>query len=438
MYVRRVLFFSLFLVVNLVIVSPVASETGEFFDIEAMTQERVETNGELQSHVGAATLGAGGATSEAILGNISKNTALTSRLSKYTNGLVKFGSRTLGGFVDFGGNLYSNLNNPDMTMGEAFAHAGGRTAVSVGFGLIGTALGTPAVGYVCSIAGGYTYDICAHYIQNPVEVDLANVTMLDEFGLETTQPDTADNNSAPGAGNGAHATTTDLSTEDLDSQNSADNYGGWDASADNPGEEGVNADTGADDNGNGEPDDQESDNDANSGGGWNDGSDSEDNAPGNDSGGGGNDSGGSSSGGGDSGGGGGFGCFVAGTKVWTPEGQKCIEKIIAGDFVWSHDFKSGSVVAREVVETMTVYRDGIVDVTLGDETLRCSNNHPFYTVKGKWVRASALKEAVFCREGSEAVSVSSVTGSYQVYNFEVKSTHNYFVGDSRVLVHNKK
>ena len=143
-------------------------------------------------------------------------------------------------------------------------------------------------------------------------------------------------------------------------------------------------------------------------------------------------------GGGGSGGSGGGLCFVAGTPVWTPQGLRSIEEIDVGDTIWSYDLANEELVKGVVIETFIATRDGIVDVQVGGEVLRCSENHPFYSAEGEWIKASDLQNAIFCYSGIYEPKVMPVGGKHKVYNFEVEGQHNYFVGKNHSLVHNRK
>jgi hypothetical protein len=134
-------------------------------------------------------------------------------------------------------------------------------------------------------------------------------------------------------------------------------------------------------------------------------------------------------------------CFPAGTKVHTPDGLVDIEDVEAGDEVLAYDEETGEVVVRRVESTSTSWTERLVDVELSRETLASTGGHPYWeeTTRG-WLRADKLYPGMIVRlrDGrmEEVLGVSERGGLVEVHNFEVAGEHNYFVGESGVLVHN--
>ncbi|MGJ4787375.1 polymorphic toxin-type HINT domain-containing protein, partial [Leptospira koniambonensis] len=134
-------------------------------------------------------------------------------------------------------------------------------------------------------------------------------------------------------------------------------------------------------------------------------------------------------------------CFVAGTLVWTKDGQRPIETIKVGDIVLSWDEESHQNEYRLVTETFVNPTTTIIKITYTDGTiLETTWNHPFYLQQGLWVKAKDLMtgDLSVTAEGKVA-TVASVVESIQnetVYNFEVEENHTYFVSKAGVLVHN--
>ncbi|GHG97922.1 Hint domain-containing protein [Streptomyces lanatus] len=133
-------------------------------------------------------------------------------------------------------------------------------------------------------------------------------------------------------------------------------------------------------------------------------------------------------------------CFPAGTKVATEHGTKPIEQIRAGDRVWADDPETGERRLRTVAGVMQRTTDALVSVDMGAETVRATPEHPFW-VNGKgWTSAEALREGDRLRtldgRGARVESVRKAAVRTQVFNFEVEGDHTYFVGRTKVLVHN--
>jgi Flp pilus assembly pilin Flp len=138
-------------------------------------------------------------------------------------------------------------------------------------------------------------------------------------------------------------------------------------------------------------------------------------------------------------------CFVAGTPVLTPAGEVPIERIAEGDLVVSADEATGAVVVSRVGRTYVRLAPALVDVRVTGadgrtETLRATPEHRFWTADAGWRGAGALREgeALVDAQARAAVVATSTAlpAESVVYNFEVDRTHTYFVGSSRVLVHN--
>ena len=79
-------------------------------------------------------------------------------------------------------------------------------------------------------------------------------------------------------------------------------------------------------------------------------------------------------------------------------------------------------------------------LTIDDELIVTTAEHPFYTAEGEWVDASELEAGDEIRTaewGTGVVaSVYAVTRPEEMYNFTVGVAHNYFVGEQEWLVHN--
>ncbi len=133
-------------------------------------------------------------------------------------------------------------------------------------------------------------------------------------------------------------------------------------------------------------------------------------------------------------------CFPAGTKVATDRGTKRIEEIKAGDRVWAEDPVTGERRLRKVTGVMQRTADSLVSVDVGGETVRATDEHPFWVVGKGWTSAEALRPGDQLKtldgKGAAVESVKKTTGRTQVFNFEVEGDHTYFVGRAKVLVHN--
>jgi len=84
-------------------------------------------------------------------------------------------------------------------------------------------------------------------------------------------------------------------------------------------------------------------------------------------------------------------CFVKGTKIATPFGEKNIEKIKVGDKVFCFNEKSKKIEIKKVGKTYKKTATSIMRLRFGTQMILCTPNHPFYTKRG-WTQAKDLKE----------------------------------------------
>ncbi len=139
------------------------------------------------------------------------------------------------------------------------------------------------------------------------------------------------------------------------------------------------------------------------------------------------------------------GCFVAGTKVLTKEGEKPIDQIKKGEKVWSRDPDTGQFGWKTVADTIVHYKKPVLRLQLVDahghaEVLGVTGNHPFWVRNRGWTKAEDLldRDEVFSSRGGwvKVGSASWFAHSQTVYNLEVDGFHTYFVGASGAWVHN--
>ncbi|MGH1337907.1 MAG: polymorphic toxin-type HINT domain-containing protein [Aureispira sp.] len=134
------------------------------------------------------------------------------------------------------------------------------------------------------------------------------------------------------------------------------------------------------------------------------------------------------------------GCFVAGTIIKTEEGDKNIEDVKEGDYVWAFDNSTKTIALKEVTGLIRVKYDEIynIHITNGD-TIQTTHEHPFY-VRGIFIRADELNvgDTLLTLDSSITIilSITKKYQSHQVYNFTVDDYHTYFVGSNGILVHN--
>ena len=84
----------------------------------------------------------------------------------------------------------------------------------------------------------------------------------------------------------------------------------------------------------------------------------------------------------------------------------------------------------------------LIYIHLKNDIIKATESHPFYVENKGWLSAGTLTEndKLRCSDGTilniNKIEIKLLENSIKVYNFEVEDWHNYFVGKSRVLVHN--
>ena len=131
-----------------------------------------------------------------------------------------------------------------------------------------------------------------------------------------------------------------------------------------------------------------------------------------------------------------YSCFAAGTPVWTQSGPQAIETLVAGDMVLAQNPDTGELAFRAVRETTVRPPGRMARVNLGDETIATTLGHRFWVLGKGWEMAKHLDETwLHSLDGPKGVSVIEPMAPETAYNLVVDDFHTYFVGASRLLVH---
>jgi hypothetical protein len=134
-------------------------------------------------------------------------------------------------------------------------------------------------------------------------------------------------------------------------------------------------------------------------------------------------------------------CFAPGTPIRTPNGHRLIEQLVEGDLVLAYDFDSDRVVERRVVRKIQNWTRHLVDIQAEGEIISATRMHRFWVDDTRrWTGAQDLNAGMLLRASDGLIArVGAVHVRAQqsaTYNLEVNGTHNYFVGERGVLVHN--
>lgn len=134
-------------------------------------------------------------------------------------------------------------------------------------------------------------------------------------------------------------------------------------------------------------------------------------------------------------------CFVAGTLVLTPEGEKPIEELQVGEWVVACNPESGSIEKHRIEQVFKRNTNRVLDIQVGDVTITCTPEHPFWIPGQGWLPAGKLKSGyLLLSKDKNTVYIDSIESrecSVAVYNIEVEQLHTYFVSQLWILVHNE-
>lgn len=140
-------------------------------------------------------------------------------------------------------------------------------------------------------------------------------------------------------------------------------------------------------------------------------------------------------------------CFPAGTPVATPDGERPIETLRAGDRAYAVDPVTGALIETVVAGSHRRAGQALLSAVLADgRAIRATKEHPFwdpdareYRPLGRWVAGQRM----LARAGPGApfapvrlLRLEPVAGEYEVFNVSIAHPNHNFVAGG-VLVHNK-
>ena len=142
-------------------------------------------------------------------------------------------------------------------------------------------------------------------------------------------------------------------------------------------------------------------------------------------------------------GGGAVACFTKDTQVETENGFKSISKIEVGDKVYSYNFETEEIELKEVDKVVKHEIKEITNIYTDNEILETTWSHPFYVVlKGsRLAKDLKVKDQLRMKNNMltkiNMIAISELKNKRMVYEIRVKDNHNYFVGNTGVLVFNE-
>jgi hypothetical protein len=132
--------------------------------------------------------------------------------------------------------------------------------------------------------------------------------------------------------------------------------------------------------------------------------------------------------------------FSAETPVATPEGDKPISDMEVGDQVLAYNELDQATDSYTVTAVLAHDDPVIVHLTLDDEQLETTPDHPFFTAERGWIPAGdlTLGEHIQRLDGSwgAVTALEFEQRTQTMYNLTVAVAHTFYVGEGQWLVHN--
>lgn len=136
----------------------------------------------------------------------------------------------------------------------------------------------------------------------------------------------------------------------------------------------------------------------------------------------------------------GGGCFPIGTAIATPQGEKAIEKLAAGDEILAVDERGHTVRTR--VKTIFINKSPLVQVETPEGNFLTTKDHPISVGQGRFRRVGDLHAGDLItrwkngRLIKETIGgINDTAGQGLVFNLEVNEPNTFIAGG--IVVHNK-
>ncbi len=137
-------------------------------------------------------------------------------------------------------------------------------------------------------------------------------------------------------------------------------------------------------------------------------------------------------------------CFTGETLVSVEDGQKRIDEVQVGDYVWAYNIESEELELKKVTRVYEKETTKLLHLYTSTGIIDTTSNHPFYVIGKGWVAAGDIEigDEIYTLDGSITIVLKweyeQLSESITVYNLEVEDFNSYFVGSRGVLVHNYK
>jgi hypothetical protein len=131
-------------------------------------------------------------------------------------------------------------------------------------------------------------------------------------------------------------------------------------------------------------------------------------------------------------------CFAPGTPVWTKAGPIAIEQITAGEMVLSQNPATGELDYRPVLQTTFGEPTKVMQLKIADDVIATTLGHRFWVEGRGWEMAKALRPDMTVHAADRGLTVAAIEASGELiacHNLVVDEFHTFFVGKSKILVH---
>jgi hypothetical protein len=116
-----------------------------------------------------------------------------------------------------------------------------------------------------------------------------------------------------------------------------------------------------------------------------------------------------------------------------------IEQIRVGEIVLAQNPTTGELGYRSVLETTLGEPAAVLTLDFAGEKITATRGHRFWVNGHGWKMAKELKPAASLHALEQSMDVTAIEKSEDIscYNLIVDEFHTFFVGKSRLLVHDK-
>ncbi|HWE38241.1 MAG TPA: polymorphic toxin-type HINT domain-containing protein [Isosphaeraceae bacterium] len=130
-------------------------------------------------------------------------------------------------------------------------------------------------------------------------------------------------------------------------------------------------------------------------------------------------------------------CFAGGTEIRTLDGRRPIESIRVGDVLLTEDTSTGRLAFQPVLAIFHNKPAPTLRIALGNDAVVATGIHRFWVAGTGWTMARDLKTGDLVRVVGGVARVKGVTPEkvQPVFNLEVASGHDFFVGKLGALAH---